>query len=173
MVWYYFKYDEWARNVPQVFYPNLSLYGSESLKHSVVAVDYTLYNGKKALIIDDSWGAGNSTINGQRVITEDFHTQRNYYAGYALDFNFETGLEEKPKWTFTKDLSWGMKNDKDVEMLQRCLAYLKLFPNEGYFTGNFYGLTLDAVKKFQAQYGIQNTGYVRELTRQKLNELFS
>jgi len=134
------------------------------------AVDFTLYKGKKALIIEDSWGK-NRGINGQRVITEDFHKARNFFAAYPINFRFEE-LPEKPRWVFNRDLYYGMKNDKDVEMLQRCLAYLKLFPNEGRFTGNFFGLTLKAVKEFQKQYGLPQTGYVGPETRKKLNELF-
>jgi hypothetical protein len=170
MVWYFWKYDEWDRDVPEVRYPELPLYASTTARHSVTATDFTLFNGKKALIIQDSWGKRG--INGLRVITEDFHKKRNFFAAYPINFNFEE-LPEKPKWTFNRDLYYGMTNDKDVEMLQRCLAYLKLFPNEGSFTGNFFGLTLRAVKDYQKQYNLPQTGFVGPQTRQVLNNLFS
>jgi hypothetical protein len=170
MVWYYWKYDEWDRDVPEVKYPDLSLYGSTTARHSVVVVDFTLFKGKKALIIQDSWGKRG--IDGLRIITEDFNKARNFFAAYPINFNFEE-LSEKPRWTFNRDLSYGMTNNKDVEMLQRCLAYLKLFPNEGNFTGNFFGLTLRAVKDFQKQYNLPQTGFVGPQTRQVLNNLFS
>jgi peptidoglycan hydrolase-like protein with peptidoglycan-binding domain len=65
---------------------------------------------------------------------------------------------------FTKDLSFGMRNDVEVRCLQKFLNVL--------VTGNFFTLTQAAVVKFQEKYFIKGTGYVGSLTRQKLNQLF-
>ena len=169
MVWYYWTYDEWDRDFPIIKNPALDI--SQADKHSVVAVDYTLYNGKKCLIIEDSWGK-NRGINGQRIISEDFHSQRNFFAAYPINFQFEEATIQKPFYVFNKDLYYGMK-DYDVKMLQCCLKYEGLFPLNTDCTGYFGGLTLSAVKSFQAKYGLPQTGYVGEMTRAKLNQLFS
>lgn len=39
----------------------------------------------------------------------------------------------------------------------------------GYATGNFYSLTLAAVKSYQLSVGVPNTGYVGPMTREKIN----
>jgi hypothetical protein len=168
MVWYYWTYDEWDRDFPVI--KNYALDITSACRHSVVAVDYTLYYGKKCLIIDDSWG--HRGINGQRIITEDFHSQRNFFAAYPINFKFEELSLPKPSYTFNKDLSYGMNNE-DVKMLQCCLKYEGLFPVNTECTGAFYGLTLSAVKKFQAKYGIPQTGYVGQISRAKLNSIYS
>ena len=51
MVWFFFKYDEWT-NVPKILHPTLAYFDSDALRHSVTAVDFTMYGGEKALIID-------------------------------------------------------------------------------------------------------------------------
>uniref|UniRef100_A0A7C3SQ48 Peptidase C1A papain n=1 Tax=Dictyoglomus turgidum TaxID=513050 RepID=A0A7C3SQ48_9BACT len=168
MVWYYWTYDEWDRSFPIIKNPALDI--SQADKHSVVAVDYTLYNGKKCLVIEDSWGK-NRGINGQRIISEDFHSQRNFFAAYPINFQFEEATIQKPFYVFNKDLYYGMQ-DYDVKMLQCCLKYEGLFPLNSDCTGYFGGLTLSAVKNFQAKYGLPQTGYVGEMTREKLNQLF-
>jgi peptidoglycan hydrolase-like protein with peptidoglycan-binding domain len=43
--------------------------------------------------------------------------------------------------------------------------------NPKYITGYFGWITEEAVKKFQARYGIPSTGYVGSLTRAKLEKM--
>lgn len=77
---------------------------------------------------------------------------------------------QKTKLKFTKILYRGVK-DEEVKTLQE---FLKKFPDiypEGLVTGYFGSLTETAIKRFQAQYGIDPTGTVGPKTRQKLNEL--
>lgn len=62
--------------------------------------------------------------------------------------------------------------DKDVKALQDILQYEKLFPVNIESTGYFGSITLEAVKKWQAKYGIPSTGYVGQITRAKLNSLY-
>ncbi len=127
---------------------------------------YVRRNGKAV------WsGNSNRGADGQRIITEDFHSKRNFFAAYPINFKFEELCMPKPSYTFNKDLSYGMNNN-DVKMLQCCLKFEGLFPVNTECTGSFYGLTLSAVKQFQAKYGIPQTGYVGQITRAKLNELF-
>lgn len=160
MVWFYFKNDEWT-NVPTVKYPNLDQYASTTARHSVAAVDFTLYNGKKALIIDDSWGLAYA-MNGQRVITEDFFNARNFFAAHFMNFAFEEATIPKPHY------------DETIKSLQDCLKYDGVFPANIESTG-FYGpVTATAVSKFQVKYGLDpvGTGTVGPKTKAKLHQLF-
>jgi len=72
---------------------------------------------------------------------------------------------------FTKDLSKGMK-DAEVTTLQQVLKTDSSIYPEGLVTGYFGSLTEAAVKKFQAKYGITQTGTVGPVTRAKLNALY-
>ncbi len=74
-------------------------------------------------------------------------------------------------YTFTKTLRPGMSGT-EVNYLQKVLALdPKIYP-EGEVSGYFGKLTEAAVKRFQKEYGIRNTGEVGDLTRGKLNELY-
>ena len=87
-----------------------------------------------------------------------------------MNFKFE-GDSTRPRHTFNVDLYFGMSNP-EVIFLQKCLKYDGTFPSNVDSTGNFLTITLDSVKQFQAKYGIPQTGYVGQITRAKLNELF-
>ena len=67
-------------------------------------------------------------------------------------------------YCFNTDLYQGLTSN-DVRNLQIVLG---VTPTTGYFGS----ITKSAVKRFQAQYGIPQTGYVGPLTRAKLNELY-
>ncbi len=72
---------------------------------------------------------------------------------------------------FTQTLSFGMTNNDQIKKLQGFLiakGFLQGTPN-----GSMYQTTTDAVKKFQAAYGIAQVGIVGPITRAKLNELWS
>jgi len=178
MVWFYFTVDEWNRKEPVVKYPTLKI--SSADKHSVTAVDWTLENGVKKLIIDDSWGI-KTGINGQRKITEDFFRARNFYAAYPINFKFEEEQTEKPWCKFEKDLIYGMLRSPDVKNLQDCLKYLGLFPVNIESTGNYLEITRRAVYNFQKKYQVAPIEEIEYLqgkvvgpkTRKKLNEIFA
>ncbi len=135
------NYQEWT-DVPQ--------YLGTPIKfgHCVCAVDYTLYNGKKALIIDESWGVGVTQFDSQRVITEDFLRMRCTGAMYFL---VDTGIEpQKPHFEFTHDLKYGMQNNKEVSALQDALAYYGFFPvDPNLHLGNYFNMTANAILKWQ------------------------
>ena len=103
MVWFYFLADEWTAH-PVVLHSGLQLGAADTLRHSVTAVDFTLVNGKKCLIIEDSWGTSFG-LAGQRVIDEDFFIKRNWYSGYLINFKFD-GNVVKPVHTFSIDLEF-------------------------------------------------------------------
>lgn len=73
--------------------------------------------------------------------------------------------------TFNKDLSYGMTGNADVITLQTQLT------QEGFYTGpvsgNFFGLTRQAVAKYQSAHNLPTTGYVGPKTRAELAKGFS
>lgn len=163
-----FDYDEWT-DIPWVK-PN----SSRQCGHGVAIVDNILRNGKKYLVIDDSWGPGHSEY-GQRLISEEFLKARCFYAGYTLNLSLEPQPEPvKPKHTFKFWMKMGDKNT-EVVALQEILKYEGLFPANVDSTGLYGPLTQNAVKKFQDKYlGYNNAGkQVGPATLAKLNELYS
>lgn len=73
---------------------------------------------------------------------------------------------------FNRDLQFGMQNNSDVTKLQELLTDEGLY--SGPISGNFFSLTLKAVKKFQTREGIKPAfGYFGPLTRTKANQLLS
>lgn len=154
----FFTDAEWWVPYPSLIEADLTLYnGSEH--HGVSAVDFTLYKGEKALIIEDS--AGNDTGiggHGQRVVTESFLKARCYGAGYLIK---TLSAPSKPQHVFTQPLTYGMVNNADVTELQAILQY------EGFMasivdgapfapTGNFFGMTAAALKAWQIAHGIED-----------------
>lgn len=178
MVWFYFTYPEWT-NVPTVINSTLDLRASKTLRHSVTAVDFTLWQGKKALIIDDSWGL-NAAMQGQRIITEDFFIQRNWFAAHFQNFAFEQ-MGDKPVHIFNEDLSFSSSftpSNPDVVALQDVLKWEQLLPSNVASTGYYGALTAQAVLLFRSKYSISSAtdvlGHsVGPLTRAKLNQLYS
>lgn len=174
MVWFYFKNDEWTER-PAVKYQDLSLPADTTTRHSVTAIDFTLVNGKKCLIIEDSWGP-NAGMGGQRIIDEDFFKARNWYASYLLNFKFDQLQPIKPQHFFAVDLEFGQTND-EVKALQDCLRYEGTFPSNAQSSGYFGSVTKKAVEGFQTKYGIAQAGgvgfgRVGPRTRERLNILF-
>jgi len=159
MIWVYFKNDEWT-NVPEVKYPDLNRYLESTARHSVAAVDFTLYQGKKSLIIDDSWGLS-MALNGQRVITEGFFKARCFFVAHFQNFAFEQ-VDVKPHY------------DESIVSLQDCLKSEGLFPTNVESSGIYGPITIKAVNAFQLKYGlaIVGTGTVGPKTKAKLHELY-
>jgi hypothetical protein len=142
MVWFYFTGSEWV-NVPEIKTNNLSLNFGSTLRHSITAVDFTLYNGKKALIVEDSWGVDYG-LGGQRIITEDFFKARNYWSAHLMNFVF--GKPEVKKYNFEKMYSKGCR---DAEYLQNFLKDQGTFPTNVESTGYYGSITADAVLEWQ------------------------
>ena len=183
MVWYWFTGREWT-DVPRILDSNLPLRGTSTLRHAVTAVDFTYHKGKKALIIEDSWGPGHGT-GGRRIITEDFHNVRNYYAGYPLQFKFEDDIfnpDPKPRHTFTREMRFSptFSIDPEVRKLQDVLKFEGMFPRNTDSTGYYGAITARAVLQFQKKYQVASLTELEALqgriagpkTIQKLNELY-
>jgi len=144
-----FDRDEWI-DVPVV-----NKNSKKALHHGVAIVDYCLYKGQKALILEDSWGPKYGK-GGRRIITEDFLMEKGRvsFAGYI------TSLDEV-KYKFSQTLKLGSRGI-DVKMLQKKLL-IKV-------DGKFGKETKLAVIAFQISKGLKGDGIVGPLTNNKLNK---
>ncbi len=72
--------------------------------------------------------------------------------------------------SFQRDLSYGLSNSSEVKCLQEFLKSKGqgIYP-EGIVSGNYFSLTVLAVKRYQASKGISQTGYFGPLTRGAAN----
>jgi len=180
MVWLYFAPSEWT-DVPQLI-KDINLV-TAPCRHSVTAVDYTIYQGKKALIIEDSWGTSYGKA-GQRVITEDFFKARNYYCGYPITFKYVEKSEEV-KYTFNKPLifiEWDYKKNQpknpelhasqksDVVALQNVLKKLGYFADNISSTGYYGSITAKAVYKFQVAYEVDTLEILNDLKGRRVGK---
>lgn len=79
--------------------------------------------------------------------------------------------DEGPEATvsFDRDLYFGLRNDADVSNLQEFLTDKGFYDNT--ISGNFFILTRNAVKKFQAAHGVRPTGYFGHKSRIVANAL--
>lgn len=181
MVWFYFTIDEWT-TFPTIKNPNLNCFALSTIRHSVTAVDFTLLGpsnapdkpelwGKKALVIDDSWGSSFGAA-GQRFITEDFFKARNWYTRHVQNFKFneldETGpVNNLLRYNFNKNLQfipWDTTTNapKDIalnsEQKLHVMFLQDILKAEGFLANNiattgYYGaLTAEAVLKLQKNY---------------------
>lgn len=158
MMFIFFEMPEWT-DKPTIINSNLTVSAASALRHAVCAVDFTMYQGKKALIIEDSWGTSFG-VAGQRIITEDFFKVRSWYAGYLMNFKFDIG-GIKPHYDGTTIIS-----------LQKCLRYEGFFPSNIDFVENFGPVTKKALIAFQIKYGIDPIGVLGPITKAKLKSLF-
>lgn len=164
MVWYWFKHNEWTTE-PKVRYPELTV--SAGSRHSVTAVDFLLKDGKKCLVIDDSWGTKYGE-KGQRFISEDFHSKRNFFAAYLTKFNFDEN-GEVPSYKFTVTMRQGDRST-EVVALQNYLKAKGYFPTNVDSTGYFGSITKKAVQDFQKANGLVADGIVGKNTLSALNK---
>lgn len=164
--------NEWT-NVP-VYNGSTNI----NLSHCICITDYFLYNGKKSVLIDDSWGLATSIGNGgQRVLSEDYLKARCVDGMYFLNL---APTDNKPKHKFTKYLTYGMVGDSDVKALQQILAYEGLFP-VNLETGNYLNITASAILKWQINHAVAPLTELNPLmgkscgpkTIAKLNALYS
>lgn len=175
MVWFYFTSREWGSNISPlgsdfnvpVIMDNLANPQSPaSLRHSLAAVDFTMYGGVKALVIEDSaWFGGFN----RRIITEDWFRARNFFSAYPMNFKQVRVSNALPDYIFKKSLSFipwdDVKNAPadpvlnaaqlaDVKVLQTILQIMEdehgntYLPTNVTATGYYGALTADAVYKW-------------------------
>lgn len=155
-----FTAQEWASAYPVI------LGSATPLGHEIAAVDFTLYNGKKCLVIEDSAHFGGLT---RRYISEDWMS-RIYSAYYPIAFkNIEQDRPaNKPQYTFTKQLHFigldmfgnisdtlanALQKD-DVIALQNILKYEGFFPTNIQSTGYYGAISCRAVLAWQIKHNV-------------------
>lgn len=143
MMWFYFTFSEWAREVPQVIESGLRAIDRRAIRHSVVGVEPALYHGMKGVWIEDSAHFGGFN---RRFITQDFYENRNFWASYPINFVFEPQTEILKKLTKTAKLG---DNNNDVKNIQDFLKKHGTFPRNVESTGYYGALTARAVKEWQ------------------------
>ena len=155
MVWFAFSHPEWT-NIPQVL-PQPTTSG-----HSVTAVDWTLKDGKKYLVIQDSWGL-QYAMQGLRLISEEYFKARCYLASYLLSFQMlEQALPSRPKYV-----------ERSVSSAKDCFKWEGLFPNNVESNDVADNIFKTAVKAFQKRYNLTSDGIVGPITRGKLLEVYN
>jgi hypothetical protein len=173
VLFFYFTNAEWSKTVPTINDISLSLYSVRAYRHGVVAVDFTLYNGKKALIIEDSAHFGGKS---RRIITEDFYAKRNYFAGYTMNFTFVEGSDVpyNLRYTFTRDLAYTPRYTEDAEVakLQDIMKHEGVFPITIDSTGWYGNITVQSVKKLEKKYGYPQTGVFSGNIRAFINKKY-
>jgi hypothetical protein len=163
------NYNEWS-SIPEV-------QGNVNWYHGICAVDYTLYQGKKYIVIEDSWGSNIGQFDDRRLLSAEFLEARCTGGLYFLPYTPPTPVNDH---VFAMVMSKG-GTGLEVERLQKALKSLGFFPNIK--TTQYYGdITVNAVKKFQLAYKddiltplglIEPTGRFGEMTMKKLNSLLN
>lgn len=152
----YFTAEEWSTFFPEV--KNFNLDYNSALHHFVVAVDFTMYNGKKCLVIEDSaWFGGQSV----RFVSEDFFKNRNVNNSYSMNFKFNTSNEPHPAF------------DGSIISFQKCMRSIGLFPTNISFIENFGPVTKKACLDFQTKYGLNPSGKIDDQTSAFLLKMFT
>ncbi len=160
----------WLSTMPQV--PSAG-HASGYWYHRVIVTDFGLIGGIKVLAIDNSWGdqIGNA---GQQFLTQDYEPF--IFGGlYTINLPDPTTMAPLPqvkhRWAAPLDL--GSRGD-DVLKLQLALQTIGMFPIDAVVkpTGYFGGITRQAVKLFQSNFGAPVTGAVDLPTIQLLNQVF-
>lgn len=164
MVFFTFAYNEWTRPVPVV------MTSAPPYAHSVTFVpprttgecSFGIYNGKKAIVIQDSWGitANAGTLTGKRIITEDFYASRNYFAAYSMRFKFDEQVGGKPTY------------DGTVVSVQKCLRYEGCFPSNISYVENLGPTTKKSIAQFQLKHLITVSSTLDSATITLLKELY-
>jgi hypothetical protein len=136
---FFFTSEEWSNYVPVVKDKGLVYNSERALRHYVNLLDYTLYNGQKCLVVEDSSHFGGFN---RRLITEDFLKKRNFINMYMMNFKFSKS--SKPSYTGT------------FRSLQKCLQSEGYFPVNVSFVENYGPITRKAVRKFKVDNGLDD-----------------
>ena len=154
MLWFNFSLGEFFGTQ----YPSI-LNGNNTWQHSVTAVDTTIINGVKYIVIEDS--ADEEPLY-QKYISQSFFNAKCFLARYPLNFNWSIPVTPKPKF------------DGSVTSLQDCLKYDGELASNIPSTGFFGDLTKQALIKYQTKYNIiPSVGYFGLLTKADLLKRFN
>jgi len=151
---------EWNREVPIV----------KDLKpcsgHAVTITNATMYKGKKALVIEDSWGI-DSGIDGRRIVTQDWFEKGRIIGLYYFEFLENTWRDkelkpEKPKHSFSDNLLYRNRGP-EIVWLQKILKYEEFFPQNVNCTGFYGNITAKGVLDFQLKYKVADIVELKKL----------
>ncbi len=159
---------EWKKTIVRDFDPLFSVMGKESLYTAHGFIEVTR-SGKK--------------YHYTTFAYENFGLAYSIIEDYLIISTSERSIIElvDHKCEITQQLQLGDRG-VEVEILQNWLAKdTKLYP-DGLITGYYGRLTMEAVKRFQQKFSeeilkpwgrVEGTGRVDEVTREKLNEVYS
>lgn len=160
MVWFRFGNGEWKK-VPKISSITAPYH------HSVTFIPpqkdgemtFGMYEGERAIVIQDSWGNVSDTFAGKRIIKESFFKARNTFIGYPFRFKFDVGANT-PVYNGT------------IISFQECMRSIGLFPTNISLIEKFGPMTKKACLDFQAKYDLAQTGWIDQNTTQKLFKMF-
>ncbi len=160
MVWFEFVYKEW-QSVP--YFSGLI----PTIRHSVTfpppknagEMTYGIYEGEKAIVIQDSWGLQYG-IEGKRIIKESFFNKRNIFCQYDMRFKFDVSQTHE-------------RYDGSIISLQKVLRSLGYFPTNISYVESFGPVTKDSLKKFQLAFNLKVDGILNAETVALLKAKFN
>lgn len=155
----WFLAGEWSKTVPYIVENDLDWDDKRSLRHFVVAVDFTLYKGVKYLVIEDSAHFGGVS---RRLVSEDWVKNRVRAAAYPMNFTFQVGTSTN------RPIYDGLT----IVSAQECLRYEGLFPSNISLVENVGPVTRKAIGDFQIKYGIPVTQALDQKTQSQLHILY-
>jgi len=127
-----------------------------------------IYAGKKdsrrKFVSDDSWGSSYGK-NGQRVIDESFMLNRVELVGYIYTVEKEN---TKPKYSFNKILTYGIRESSDVKALQDVLKYENCIDKSIPSTGNYLNQTAQGIMKLQLKNKIASVSEIESLNGKRV-----
>jgi hypothetical protein len=153
----------------QTTYPRIPKTGEITWGHAVTLIGFN----KDYLIGQNSWGSSWGDSGLFYISREYINSNYFYKEAWAclVDLPDDLVIATKPVHAFTTNLKQGDKNE-EVVWLQKCLKYLGVFPQIIDFTGYYGMITVQAVKTFQATFGLAQTGAIGSAERVKLNSIF-
>ncbi len=140
--------------------------------HAITGVDYTLWQGEKAIIFQNSWG-DSWGFGGLGVLTETQLKGGGFIlSAYYQDLQNKPMTGEKPKLKITAPLLKVGNSGNEVTKLQVMLQYLGYFPINQECTGYYGGITRQAVKDYETKSGLPADGTADADVIKKLNDYF-
>lgn len=144
---------EWNKDVPGILVDDLT-WAQAGVRHCVGAVDFILWKGEKALVVQESWGKFEG-LRGQRILTESFLKKRLRYAGHSLPRDNSLAVDVESFDAPRAQLAFG-DTGPEVVRLQNMLKALGFMSKSVQSTGRFLSITANALVKFQSKNGIND-----------------
>lgn len=140
--------------------------GEKTFGHAIACVGFD----KDRIKFQNSWGKRWGD-KGYGYFTKDYLPMSGWVVLVDLPNDFKDLLKkEKTQYVFNNDLYFGMKNNEEVKILQKILKERGCFPPQINETGNYFAITMKAVKNYQIRKGISQVGRFGPKTRKAMNE---